>query len=288
MKAKKIFSCLFVLSFGLAGIFAETDKLVKPQKPYDPEAPFLMHNWGVCWSRVTRIQTKTDRSNFVWQDDLVGLYYSVQTGNLPVNLILSAEVMYPYHYEFNKVAQISKQIILYSFNFNLGPIWTVPLFDVAKLDLAPMVHYRYQLSDKYHHNEIGLGAFVGFEFPVTKKISILLNGEFTYDLGNLGTNSKVQPFDHVFSYNAQLGCRISNRGKNSFYYIKDKEAKEIARQRAAERQQEQEAKKQEQEAKKQQKEEMKAQYKKDLEEYKQAKKTQKAEKARTRAEAKGE
>lgn len=36
MKAKKIFSCLFVLSFGLAGIFAETDKLVKPQKPYDP------------------------------------------------------------------------------------------------------------------------------------------------------------------------------------------------------------------------------------------------------------
>ena len=107
-------------------------------------------------------------------------------------------------------------------------------------------------------------------------------------MGNLGTNSKVQPFDHVFSYNAQLGCRISNRGKNSFYYIKDEEAKEIARQRAAERQQEQEAKKQEQEAKKQQKEEMKAQYKKDLEEYKQAKKTQKAEKARTRAEAKGE
>ena len=287
MKAKKIFSCLFVLYFGLAGIFAETDKLVKPQKPYDPEAPFLMHNWGVCWSRVTRIQTKTDRSNFVWQDDLVGLYYSVQTGNLPVNLILSAEVMYPYHYEFNKVAQISKQIILYSFNFNLGPIWTVPLFDVVKLDLAPMVHYRYQLSDKYHHNEIGLGAFVGFEFPITKKISVLLNGEFTYDLGNLGTNSKVQPFDHVFSYNAQLGCRISN-SKNSFYYIKDKEAKEIAKQRVAERQQEQEAKKQEQEAKKQQKEEMKAQYKKDLEEYKQAKKTQKAEKARTRAEAKGE
>ena len=139
MKAKKIFSCLFVLSFGLAGIFAETDKLVKPQKPYDPEAPYLMHNWGFSWSRVTRIQTKTDRSNFVWQDDLVGLYYSVQTGNLPVNLILSVEVMYPYHYEFNKVAQISKQIILYSFNFNLGPIWTVPLFDVAKLDLAPMV-----------------------------------------------------------------------------------------------------------------------------------------------------
>lgn len=72
MKAKKIFSCLFVLSFGLAGIFAETDKLVKPQKPYDPEAPFLMHNWGVCWSRVTRIRLRRIEAilygRMIWSD----------------------------------------------------------------------------------------------------------------------------------------------------------------------------------------------------------------------------
>ena len=82
-------------------------------------------------------------------------------------------------------------------------------------------------------------------------------------------------------------CGSMFSGKTEELIRRLKRAK-IAKQRVAERQQEQEAKKQEQEAKKQQKEEMKAQYKKDLEEYKQAKKTQKAEKARTRAEAKGE
>lgn len=293
---KKVFSCLFAFLCAVSVCFSETEenaedtasseqsaavqdtsaksgKLVKPKKPYDPGDPYLLHNWGVSWSRVTRIQTKTDRSNFVWQDDFIGLYYALQTGNLPVNFLLSAEVQYPYHYEFNKVEQLSKQIILYSFNFNLGPIWTKPMFDFFKLDLAPMVHFRYQLSDKYHHCDLGIGAFAGVEFPVMRKFSVLLNAEFTYDFGNLGSNANVQPFNHVFSYNVQLGFRLSNRGANTFYYINDPNAKERRAANAENRQNEREQRLKEREEEKQRKAEAKEQYKKELQEYKEAKKS---------------
>lgn len=283
MKQTKKTVLAFLLSaFAISGISAQSLPLKKPEKPFDPTAPYVMHNWGLSWSRVTRIQTQTTRSNFVWNDNLIGAFYSAQTGNLPLNVIGKLAILYPYHCDFNGMEQKSKQVILYAFDFNAGPIWTIPLGEISKLDLAPMFHFRYQLSDKYHHFDLGAGIFVGFEFPVTRKFSVLLNGEFAYDFGNLGTNGRMQPFNPVFSYSADLGFRITTRGANKFHYIKNKEqqaiAKEKSQAKAEERKQKALERKQKADEKKAAREQAQQEYKQKLAEYKEAKQKEKAAK----------
>lgn len=266
VKAKKIFGALFVFCFISSSLFAE--KLVKP---INPNAPYIMSNGGFAWSRVTRLQLQTTRSNFVWQDDLIGAYYAVQTGNMFINLYGKIAVQYPYHCEFNKVTMPNKQTILYGFDTFVGPIWTFDIWKIAKVDLAPGVHFRYQLSDKYHHCDLGIGGMVGLEFPFTKKFSLLLNGTVTYDYGNLGSNSKVQPFNHVWSYSADLGFRISKRGPNKFYYFRNYKDDELFQ---IELQKENEERIQKQNEKKAAQEEKNAGYNKELQEYKDKKKAQ--------------
>lgn len=278
IKIKQIFAAAIISLFALSGIYAEGEKLVKPQKPFDPEAPYAMHNWGFSFQRVTRIQKNTTRSNFVWKDDLVGAFYSCQTGNLPVDFLARLAVFYPLHCEFNKVEQKAKQVILYAFDVNIGPIWSIDIFEAFKLDLSPGIHYKYQISDKFHHNDLGLCAVVTAEFPVTKTFSVLLNGEFAYDFFNLGTNARMQKYDNMFTYGVDLGFRISKRGANKFYYVKNKTERAEAKEKAKERKEIAAEKKKERKAaaieKREQNRQQKAEYKKALKEYKEAKKAQ--------------
>nr|WP_318680808.1 hypothetical protein [uncultured Treponema sp.] len=275
LKARKTIAALMFAAMCSIS-FAETvEKPVKPQRPYDPAAPYVLHNGGFSWATVTRIQRKKECSNFVWQDDMLGAFYSVQTGNLPVNFMGKFGVYYPYHYEFRKVQQKPLQVILYSFDLSAGPYWTIPLWEIANLNLAPMIHCRYQLTDEYHHVDLGVGAFVGLEFPIAKKWTVVLNGEVTYDNGNLGSNGKMFPYDHVFSYSADIGFRFDSKGRNKFYYIKNKDELKAAKQKQAVKTEENNKRKEERkaaaEAKKAKKQKENEEYKKQLKEYKEAK-----------------
>lgn len=218
-KIKLILSGIIFISL-CSPFFSQNDSLEK-ENPSEKKFA-LVHNYGIAWNQITRIQKQTKCSNFVWRDDLIGAFYSIQTKKLPINFIAKISAFYPYHYEFNKFPQISKQIILYSFELDLGPIWTIPLKQITSVNISPVANIRYQLSDKYHHVDLGIGLLVGFEFPITKKITLLLNGNFIYSNGNLGSNSKIQPFDYVWNYGAQLGVRISKRSPNNFFYFKKK------------------------------------------------------------------
>lgn len=291
-RIKKIF-ILTVFAFSTTEtLFAQMEKPVKPEKPYDKDAPYVLHNGGFAWSRVTRIQTQTECSNFVWQDDMLGAFYSIQTGNLPLNFMAKIGAYYPYHYEFRHVEQKPMQIILYSFDFNIGPYWTIPIGEIINLNLAPMVHFRYQLSDEFHHCDLGVGAFAGIEVPVTKKFTVLVNGELTYDCGNLGSNGRMFPYDHVYSYNADIGFRIDSKGRNKFYYIKPKNEREqykLEKQaKLEERQKKQQEKKDANLAKKQKKAQEKAEYKQSMKAYKEAKKEYKQQKKEAQEKARAE
>lgn len=217
---KKIICIIIICCFSTSFFFA---KKVKEQKVYGPNKFSIMMNYGIAWAKITRIQTQEKRSNFVWQDDLIGLFYSLQSRNAPLNFLAKISAYYPYQYEFNKFPQKSKQVILYAFDLDFGPIWTIPIFKIATLDLCPLLNIRYQLSDKFHHIDLGIGVLAGLEFPISQGFTILLNGEFIYSNGNLGTNNRMQPYNYVWSYNAQLGVRFSKkRAPNQFYYIKPK------------------------------------------------------------------
>lgn len=271
---KNLLSIFLILSSFL--VFAQEEKLVKPQKPFDPDAFYVVHGGGISWTRLTRIQLHNDRSNFVWQDDMFGFYYAIQTGNLPVNFLGKISLYYPYHYEFNKVEQIPKQTVLYAGDLDLGPVWTFPLWEICRVNLSPVVHYRYQLSDKYHHNDLGLGALAVMEFPISKRFTILLNSEFSYDCGNLGSNRQIQKFDHVWAYTFDLGLKYTKRHSNSFYYIKTKQERAalvpVKEAKKAERLEKKQEKKTERQQKKDDKKQKMSEYKTQLKEYKEEKK----------------
>lgn len=271
---KTLLSVFLIFSSFL--VFAQEEKLVKPQKPFNPDAFYVVHGGGISWTRLTRIQLHNDRSNFVWQDDMFGFYYAIQTGNLPVNFLGKISLYYPYHYEFNKVEQIPKQTVLYAGDLDLGPVWTFPLWEICRVNLSPVVHYRYQLSDKYHHNDLGLGALAVMEFPISKRFTILLNSEFSYDCGNLGSNRQIQKFDHAWAYTFDLGLKYTKRHPNSFYYIKTKQERAalvpVKEAKKAERLEKKQEKKTERQQKKDDKKQKMSEYKTQLKEYKEEKK----------------
>lgn len=211
-KIKKLIS-IFVLAIiaGCGAFAAEGNTEEQPKFA-------LIHNWGLAYTQVTRIQFQSNRSNFVWREDLVGAFYSAQTAYLPVNFIAKISAYYPIQTTFNFVPQVSKQVLLYGFDFNTGPIWTFPLWQIANLSLAPVINVRYQMDDNFHKVDLGGGVIASLEFPIARYFTIMLNGEFTYDFGNLGTNAGMRNYDQVYSYGAQLGFRISKAAPNKFYY----------------------------------------------------------------------
>lgn len=215
-RIKKLISILVLSITALCGAFA-----AEGSDSSEPKFN-VIHNWGLAYTQVTRIQKQTERSNFVWREDLVGAFYSAQTVNLPVNFIAKVSAFYPLSTTFNFVPQVSKQVLLYGFDFNAGPVWTFPIGQIMNVSVAPIINLRYQMDDNFHKFDLGGGVIAGMEFPFSRYFTMMLNGEFTYDFGNLGTNANMRNYDSVYSYGAQLGFRISKKSPNSFYYFGDK------------------------------------------------------------------
>lgn len=183
--------------------------------------PFVMFNEGIAMAQVTRIQTVSGRSNFVWQNDMIGAFFQIQTRNMkPLNSIIRTSVFYPFYNKFNEVKQFPKQTILYAFDLFAGPILETDMWKYVRLKFGLGLHYMYQLSDEYHLHYLGGGALAGLELPIEPRWTILLDGTFSFDYPNLGTNRLVQPYDYSWQYQLNLGVRYSVKGKNRYSYIR--------------------------------------------------------------------
>ena len=90
LKTKKLLSIVLLSLVAASGIFAaEPVKEVK-----DGSAKMhLLHNWGFAWARVTRLIINKNRSNFVWQDYLIGAYFDINTINMKNKLHLSIAML---------------------------------------------------------------------------------------------------------------------------------------------------------------------------------------------------
>ena len=183
--------------------------------------PFVMFNEGFAAAQVTRIQTVSGRSNFVWQNDFIGAFFQIQTRNMkPLNSVIRTSVFYPFYNTFNDVKQFPKQTVLYAFDLFAGPILETDMWKYVRLKFGLGLHYMYQLSDEYHLHYLGGGALAGLELPVESRWSVLLDGTFSFDYPNFGTNSLVQPYDYSWQYQLNLGVRYSVKGKNKYSYIR--------------------------------------------------------------------
>ncbi len=192
----------------------------------------VMFNWGAAWGNVTRIKKQSGRSNFVWNDSLLGLFFEVQSHDMlqpykyaGINFVGRTAVYYPYRYTFNKHPQSPKQTLLYAFDFFTGPQVNFSIMDAVRVNFAPGVHWSYQLSDKWHYWSLGPGVKIDTELPVSSRWTILMGGMFSWDNANLGTNARMQPLDFAWEYQAQFGARYSYNCRNPFSYIKYKEPK---------------------------------------------------------------
>lgn len=192
----------------------------------------IMYNWGLSWGWITRIKKQENRSNFVWNDKLVGAFFEVQSHNLlslgnflSFNFTGRVAIHYPYSYTFNKVPQFAKQTILYNIDLFIAPVLTMNIFKIARLDLELGLHVSYQLSDKWHYWNIGPGVKFDLEFPISSSWTAIIGGLFSWDNGNLGTNGRMQPLNYVYEYQGQIGARYSYNFRNPFSYIPYKSPK---------------------------------------------------------------
>ena len=186
----------------------------------------LLHNWGVAWGSITRIQKQSGRSNFVWNDQLVGAYYEMTTDNfltmghyINVNLFVRNAFYYPYAYTFNKVKQETTQTLLYGFDFFTGAKLSLNFWDWVTVSAKPGVHAYYQLHDKWHYFHLGAGLGLEAEMPISSRWSFNIGGIWTWDNANLGSNSRMRPFDFCWEYQAQLGFRYSKKKLNPKSFV---------------------------------------------------------------------
>ena len=99
--------------------------------------PFVMFNEGFAAAQVTRIQTVSGRSNFVWQNDFIGAFFQIQTRNMkPLNSVIRTSVFYPFYNKFNGVKQFPKQTVLYAYDLFAGPILETEMWKYVRLKVG--------------------------------------------------------------------------------------------------------------------------------------------------------
>ena len=185
------------------------------------DKPFWIFNFCPTYSMVTRIIYQDDysRSNFVWQNHLIGLSIEALSVNVkPADSILRIGLYYPIYYSFNGMEQAAKQTILYAFDLFWGPRFQTDMWDYVYINFAFGPHFLYQLSDEYHHIELGGAVLLGLEWPISKRWTVVSNGLFSVDYGNLGSNRDIQPYNLVYNYQIELGFRYSRKKPNKYPY----------------------------------------------------------------------
>lgn len=188
--------------------------------PVIKEKPFVMFNYGFTDALVTRLELQEERSNFVRQTSLLGAYVSMQTVNIkPINNYTRLAIYYPFYNTFNGMKQSSKQKILGAVDLFWGPMFEADMWKYILIKSAAGLHFMYQRTDEFDLLYLGLGLMAGFELPVAKNWTILANGSFSLDYPNLGSNSRIQPYDYAWTYQIDFGFRYSKKGVHKYSYI---------------------------------------------------------------------
>ena len=171
---------------------------------------FFQRRKNYCYSPLLSLrsmplffQRQNDRSNFVWQNNFVGVCLTLQAENIKyINPMFRIAAYSPFYNTFNRMQQFPKQTILYAFDVFTEPAFKTNIKEYIRFTLTSGIHYMYQLSDEYHLNYPGGGISAGIELPVARHWSILNNGTITLDYANSGTNKDIQNFDISYQFQA--------------------------------------------------------------------------------------
>ncbi|MCR4790654.1 MAG: hypothetical protein K5839_06205 [Treponemataceae bacterium] len=176
---------------------------------------------GFELSKVTRVILQEDRSNYVFEDQMLGIYCTVKTdGFAPINPLVKVTALMPMSLYFNDCKLKSS-----TFNFGLdgflGFDFRTSFYDYVFLNFAPGFHAMYEKTDRYNLMNLGLGAYISAEMPIAYEWTIVLGGQFSYDWGNFGDNSLLETYDRVWQTGIDLGVRYSKKKPNNYNYLNE-------------------------------------------------------------------
>ena len=219
---KNILVVLFLLVS--VNLFAQNPAIdEKTGFPVIKAKPFPVFNWGPSVANITRIIKQEDRSNFVYNESLVGFSFVMESKNMqPMNSMIRLAAFYPLSLKFNKHPQVIKNLFNFGIDLFAAPIIPLNMWEYIKFNIAPGLHFLYETSDRWNYLDLGLGIMVGAELPLAQKWTILVNGFFSYDYGNFGTNSFMEPYDYIWQYQLDIAFRYSKKALNKYSYIRKK------------------------------------------------------------------
>lgn len=197
------------------------EKEAKIEETIAEEKIFVLFDYGLATTWITRLKLQKTRSNFVLEDFLIGAYVSAETRNFLkyINLMSKLALYYPLSYKFNKHPQLIAQPLAFAADVTLGPLFRINIRDVVFIKLSPGFHYLFQKSDRFFYSNIGITGLVGVEMPMARQWGVFVNGQASYDWGNFGTNKTVEDYDHVWQYQVSLGVRYTKYGRYDKSYV---------------------------------------------------------------------
>jgi hypothetical protein len=231
MKKPAFFTIIFLLFTGW-NIFAtepESAAVEPPDSaneaarvPETPAArPFPVYHQGLSASWLTRIVKQSGRSNFVFEDFLPGVYVGMELANVKyLRPAIRLTAYYPLSSTFNKMPQPPKTPLHFGVDFFGGPAFHLDQLRYVRFSFTPGLHLLFLNSDRWNYFNLGVAGRGGFELPLSRGWTVLINGMASLDNGNLGANRFLEPFDIVYQYQVDIGVRYSKKLSNAFFYIK--------------------------------------------------------------------
>ena len=191
--------------------------------PTIKDKPFVVFDYGVTTSWVNRVifQEAYERSNFNFQDNLLGAYISMQTKNMqPLNSMIRVAGYYPLSFTFNNVPQVSKAVLRGAADLFAGILFELDMWNYLRITLSPGLHAYYQYSDRFHYVHLGAAGLANIELPIAKYWTIKIDGIASLDYPNLGSNKNIEIYDICWQYQIDLGFRYSKKSQNKYNYLK--------------------------------------------------------------------
>ncbi len=191
--------------------------------PLITEKPFVIFDYGLTTSWVNRVINQEDygRSNFNFQDFLVGAYISMQTKHMkPLNSMIRIAGYYPLSFTFNGVPQVSKAVLRGSADLFAGILAEFDMWDYLRITFSPGLHVYYQYSDRFNYIHLGGAMLANLELPIAKHWTIKLDGIASLDYANLGSNKNIEIYDICWQYQLDIGVRYSKKAPNKYNYLK--------------------------------------------------------------------
>jgi hypothetical protein len=177
---------------------------------------FVTFNWGATASWLTRIINQTERSNFVFNDFLAGLYFEADMHNVKhVTPLVRLTAYYPLTATFNEMPQKPNTPLHFGADMLAGIRFG--LFDTqyARADVGLALHLFFLNADRWNYLDLGGAVLAGIELPLAKRWTLMIGGAASMDNGNLGGNRDMEPFDVVYQYQVSLGARYSKKKQNT-------------------------------------------------------------------------